>query len=395
MTVLANIALATHGETVTETLGSGDGTRSHKHFTLKQPPLTYTGADATEEKKASAGQNPTGSTGIPGVKSSLEVRVNGILWQEVAALYGRDSHAPIYFVRLDDDGTPNILFGDGITGARLPSGLENITATYRTGLGADGEVGAERLTLPKTVPLGVVATNNPLAATGAAPPETLQTARTKAPATLRTLDRIVSLTDFEDFARGYPGIGKAQSLAVQTGNRAQWVHLTIAQLTIDNNEGFSEESSTVPGENPLEDTPFYTQFVAAIDQVRDPIQQVQVNFCQVLRFNLAAKVLIDPLYEQPQVMPQVKQSLQATFVFEKRDFGQAVTDSEVIAARQAVDGVVAVDLDARYIVGQSKSRRSELTAKTAHWDGVIRRILPAQLLLLNSTGIDLEAVTEL
>ncbi len=365
VTIAANVALATHGETVGETLGSGDGTRSRQTFTLQQPPLTYTAGQSIQ------------------LNSSLQVRVNGILWQEVNSLYGAKPHDPIYTVKLEDDGTPHISFGDGIAGARLPTGLENITATYRTGSGLDGEVDAEKLTLLKTKPLGLVASNNPLPAIGAAPPETLQTARTKAPATLRTLDRIVSLSDFEDFARAYPGIGKAQAIAVWTG-RAQWVHITIAGL--DN----SSQSQTLD-----ETSRLYEELVAAIDRNRDPIQQMQVNFSKVERFNLAARVLIDSVYEEHQVMEQVTASLQAMFAFEQRAFGQAVTASEAIAAIQSVAGVVAVDLDALYRFGQSKNRRTELPATTAYWDAQLGEILPAQLLLLNPNGIELKAVTRL
>ncbi|MGB3298508.1 MAG: putative baseplate assembly protein, partial [Phormidesmis sp.] len=365
VTISANVAVATQGETVEETLGSGEGGRSHQRFTLNQPPLTYTASS-------------TGSN------SSLAVRVNGVLWQEVVSLYGRKDNDPVYFVRLDDNGTPHITFGDGISGTRLPSGIENITATYRTGIGPEGEVAAERLSLLKTKPLGVVAVNNPLSATGAAPPETMQTARRKAPATLRTLDRIVSLSDFEDFARGYPGIGKAQSRAVWTARRVQWVQLTIA--------GLSDELGQY---KPLDETaPLYSQIVAAIDQSRDPIQQVQIDFCEILQFNLAAKVLIDARYLPETVMAQVETSLRTTFAFNERDFGQAVTASEAIAAIQQVEGVVAVDLDALYRVGQSKNRRDQLPAEVARWDGQ-SKILPAQLLLLSATGIELEAVERL
>ncbi len=42
-----------------------------------------------------------------------------------------------------------------------------------------------------------------------------------------TLDRIVSLRDFEDFARAFAGIGKAQATWLWDGER-RLVHLTVA-----------------------------------------------------------------------------------------------------------------------------------------------------------------------
>ncbi len=45
----ANVALATHGESVKEVLGSGDASASFQTFTLRQPPLTYVSLLLAEE----------------------------------------------------------------------------------------------------------------------------------------------------------------------------------------------------------------------------------------------------------------------------------------------------------------------------------------------------------
>ena len=57
-----------------------------------------------------------------GAASTLEVRVNDLLWHEEPTLFGRGSQEHIYVTRTDDDGKTTIEFGDGVTGARLPSG---------------------------------------------------------------------------------------------------------------------------------------------------------------------------------------------------------------------------------------------------------------------------------
>src|SRR5262249_17042295 len=61
----ANVARATHGETVADVLGSGDATQARQRFTLRQAPLTYT-------------SSPTAT----GTASTLQVRVNDLLWHE-------------------------------------------------------------------------------------------------------------------------------------------------------------------------------------------------------------------------------------------------------------------------------------------------------------------------
>jgi predicted phage baseplate assembly protein len=214
-TLYANVVAATHGETTSEALGSGDGSRPHQRFKLKKSPLTYVSA-----------KTPSGAA------TTLTVRVNGVAWAEQPSLYATEPNDANYVVRIADDGTATVLFGDGKQGARLPTGQENVTATYRVGIGQAGEVGAGALSLLKTRPLGVRGVTNPVAAGGAEDPETLASARTNAPQTVLTLDRIVSLQDFTDFANAFAGVGKAQAVAIREGERLL-IHLTVADASGD------------------------------------------------------------------------------------------------------------------------------------------------------------------
>jgi Baseplate J-like protein len=360
--IYANVVPATHGETIEEVLGSGDGHLSNQRFGLNKPPLTYVPA-----------ANARGSA------SSLGLRVNGVLWSERPSLYPLQSFDQNYILRIQDDGSTIITFGDGTKGARLPSGLENITATYRSGIGLEGNLIAEQLSLLKTRPLGVSEVINPLPATGGAPRESLTEARINAPATVRTLDRIVSIRDFTDFAQGFAGIGKAQALPLWNGE-TQMVHITIA---------------AAQGNAVLQDSNLYTKLVAAIEQARDPIQQVQVDSYERLLFNIAARLLLDPRYEAKVVNAKIYHTLKTIFAFEQRQFSQDVTAAEVIAAIQTVAGVIAVDLDALYQVGRSKARERSLPALSARYDVASETIKPAQLLQLNPAGIQLTIVSTL
>src|SRR2546427_596304 len=108
VTINANVALATHGETVREVLGGGDPTQPFQHLPLKQAPLTYIHA-----------RTPSGS------QSTLEIRVNDLLWHEVSTLYGHGPDERIYVTERQEDNPPIAVFGDGVTGGRLPRAAEN------------------------------------------------------------------------------------------------------------------------------------------------------------------------------------------------------------------------------------------------------------------------------
>lgn len=358
----ANVAEATHGETVEEVLGSGDGNEIHQQFALTKPPLTYVSA-AT----ASGSQN------------TLAVRIEGVLWEEASSLYPLAPRDQRYVIRIENDGSAFVGFGDGLRGTRLPSGEENVTATYRSGIGLDGNVAARQLNILKTRPQGITDVINPLPATGAADPERLEDARTKAPPTVRTLDRIVSLQDFEDFAQGFVGIGKAQATALWNGV-TQLVHITLAGI----------QGAAVP-----ETSQLYRQLVRAIDRARDPIQQVLLSTYERQLFNVEARLLIDSRYESEVVLLAVETALEKRFQFDTQAFAQAITAAEVIAAIQAVEGVMAVDLDALYRVRESKELAATLRAQPARYRAQTMTVTPAQLLLLNKTGIQLSGVETL
>ncbi|MCO5194776.1 MAG: putative baseplate assembly protein [Anaerolineae bacterium] len=365
-TIYGNVVHATHGETVAdEVLGAGNGAQPHQRFTLKKRPLTHVSA-----------ATPAGS------RSELTVRVNGVAWEQRPSLY---AHAPtdkVYSVRIDDDANATVIFGDGKMGARLPSGTENVRATYRSGIGLDGEVGAGTLTLLKKRPFGVRDVTNPVSADGAEDPETLDGARDNAPLTVRTLDRIVSLRDYEDFARGFAGIGKAQAVALWDGMR-ELVHITLSDPT----------GQPVPA-GTLDD------LKTAVAEARDPLRTVCYGSHEARSFRVTAKVLIDEAYLRNDVEAAITALLLQAFSFEKRAFGQVVTSAEILALIHTIPGVIAVDLEALHTDLQpTGSLNSVLAARRATYDptvaatAVCGRIAPAQLLLINPTGITLLEMT--
>ncbi len=353
----ANSVRATHGETVSEILGSGNGASANPQFILHKSPLTFTAAPT-----------PGGSAG------TLRLRVNNLLWDQAPSLYGLAPDDPGFIVRIDDDTRATVLFGDGQKGARLPTGENNVTAVYRNGIGLAGEVDAGSLTLLPAKPLGVRGVVNPLPAGGAGDPEKMENARASAPLTVRTLDRIVSRDDYEDFARTFAGVGKAQAVELWSGEH-RLVHVTIA----------GADGQPVPAGD------FRDNFLSAIDRARDPAQQVRVDTFDLLLFNLAANMAIDPRSISGNVFAAVREALIGAFSFDRRSFGQGVTAAEVITVIQEVKGIVYVDLDSLYLAGESPALHQIRSAGIAHMAGGALR--QAQLLLINPPGIALREVS--
>ncbi len=357
VTINANVAPATHGETKQEVLGSGNASQAMQRFTLRQKPLTYISA-------------PVPSGGL----STLEVRVNGILWHEAPDLFRLGPNDRSYIIRHDDEGKATVQFGDGKRGVRVPTGAENITAKLRVGIGFAGMVAAGQISLLQTRPLGVRSVTNPLASTGGAEPETRDEARQNAPLTMLTLDRIVSLQDFEDFARAFSGIGKASAISVWNGE-SRIVHVTIAAAN---------------GDPVASNSALYQNLLAAMDLARDPFQRLQVDSFQPLLFNLDATIRMHPDYEAETVLKEVEANLRATFSFTARAFGQSAALSEIMAVIQQVPRVEAVEVNYFYYSHENTtpSLQPRLLAAPAKLqpDGAIQ---PAQLLTITPAPINL------
>jgi hypothetical protein len=353
--IAGNVVLATHGETVAdEVLGSGDGTASNQRFTLRKPNLTYVAA-----------KTPSGVT------DSLEIRVDGVLWTEVPSLYPAGPHDRVYVVRIADDATATVIFGDGVHGARLPTGQENVHARYRSGIGLDGLVDPHALTLLPQRPLGVATVDNPLPSSGAKAPETLAEARTNAPLTVLTLDRVVSLADYEDYSRSFGGIAKARAMSLP-GAGVPTVFITVAG----------------PGGSPVQKATI-DDLLGALDTVRDRAAAVQAESFTAVSFLLAVQILADPARLFTDVQAAVQQALATSFSADSLSFAQPVTAAAVIAATQAVDGVVAARLTRLRLVNPpqpgSPEIAEELTAPDAHPDPSQDdqgRVTPAGLLTL-------------
>lgn len=298
VTIYANVVRATHGETRTEVLGSGDGSKGLQQFTLRQSPLTYI-------------SSPTPA----GAESTLGVRINDILWHEAEDLNGQKPTDHGYIAHTDDAGNTTIIFGNGTYGARLPTGVENVKAVYRTGIGKPGNVKEEQISLLTTKPLGVKAVINPLRASGGADKENIIQARRNVPSALLALDRLVSVQDYQDFARTYAGIGKSSAVRL-SDKRRQLIHLTIAG------------ADNIPIDTTSD---LYLNLFQSLRKFGDPNEPLRIDLADVLFLVISAKVRLLPDYQLESVEPKIRTKLLDTFSFDRRELGQSVFQSEVFS----------------------------------------------------------------
>ena len=349
MGIFGNVVAATNGETVQQILGDGDAATPFRRFELKHTPLTYVPSEQAS-----------------GASSTLQVRVNDIAWHQFPTLYGAAARETAFVTAANPTGAVEVLTGDGARGARVPTGQHNVRATYRKGLGVGGNLPPGALTQLGTPPLGVTGVTNPGPAAGGADPDPADHTRRGVQISTRTLDRAVSLSDYADFACTYAGIAKGHAAVLNIAG----VRTIVVTVAADNADKVPDAKRTL--------------LAAALRSHGDPLVPVMVVAHREIPFVVKAKVRRHPDYQADNVRRAVADKLAGAFGFPAREFTQPVVRSAVIAAIQAVPGVVAVDLDR--FSGGNKPDDWRLLADGPSVIG--STVLGAELLVLAANPLD-------
>ncbi|MEM9446416.1 MAG: hypothetical protein AAGA18_13815 [Verrucomicrobiota bacterium] len=327
VTVYGNLALAKQGKKMpVAILGNGDNRQTFQTYRLPKAPLTY----------------HMSTSATPPEIPELEVYVNDKLWTKVDTFFGKDAEEQIYIVRQDSKGESWVQFGDGVHGARLPSGKSNVTASYKTGSGAYGKLkdGSKPSVNARVKDLKKVLM--PASATGGAEPESAGNAREAAPGKVQSLGRMVSMQDYEKEALSIPGIIKAiVSWAFED-------NMPCIQITVLMESGreaeFEAVRETLSGYNRCRGTQRY------------PIKVVPSYFHYIY---LKILIGLNPSYLSDAVLMDVRKALGAIegeedpesglFSLSERQIGQHEYTNRIEGVVQQVEGVNWVKHQAHYV----------------------------------------------
>ena len=254
--VRGNLVPATHGQTIlNETLRSLSPQQAaqvnaaiaarnpalkapRQSLTLAMAPLAHldpaTLGLANELNLAAAQPSQADFTArSPRSVSQLQVlSVDGVPWQQVDTLLDSQATDQVFRVEIEDDGEATVVFGDGTFG-QSPAEDATVTATYRVGGGAAGNVGPDTLTQASSAaPLPwLISVTNPVPAIGGRDLESADHARRIAPATFRQPLSAVTADDYETAAgslagpNGGPVIQRANASFRWTGS---WLTVTLS-----------------------------------------------------------------------------------------------------------------------------------------------------------------------
>lgn len=305
LTANFNVLPISRGKTVTnEILGSGDATVPNQEFVLKKSPLTYLAKG-------------------DGYVSTLAVWVNGRLWQEARSFYAQPPDAEIFVTFEDEDGKTHVQFGDGVNGARLSSGVNNVAADYRFGSGAATPQSGEITVINKPYP-NLKSVQNPVRVGGGADPDPPDQIRRFAPKTVLTFGRAVSGDDYESIAASAPGVTRVQAL---------W--------SFDANEQRAAVKIYVGDDQPARDSA-----AAAIAACGDPHRHVVVSLATPVPVLIVLVILTDASHHAEDVTAAVRDAmlddLTGLFGAHRLGIGEAIFNSAISEACLACDGAISL-----------------------------------------------------
>ena len=174
----------------------------------------------------------------PYIDETMQVSADNGDYAEVKTFLGQGPTDRVFIVIVDDQGRPQVRFGDGIAGA-IPIG--EVDFTWKTGGGKSGEVAANTdWTVISTIKdeggnVQQVLFINPEESTAALDPMTVAQARRLAPLVARTQQRIVEPSDAEAVATNVPGIARALAASSDTDDTISEDHGIIELV------GYGEE----------------------------------------------------------------------------------------------------------------------------------------------------------
>jgi hypothetical protein len=268
---------------------------------------------------------------------------DGNTWYPVPDLLSADGTDPFFVPEIETDGSVYLRFGDGEHGLAPDTGLA-FTARYRVGNGTAGNIGRDALVhavlpapenavLPAPPIADITAVRNPLPATGGTDPEAMTHIRQFAPFSYQTQRRCVTEADY--------GQQAAQSSAVREARGTfRWTGSWYTAFT-------SIDPVTALTPQLIGDT------ASRLNMLRMMGTDIAVEGAVIVGLRIELEICVAPRHFQGEVY----QALMGVFITGDQcdgrsgllnpanfTFGQTVYASPLIAAAQAVEGVLSATL---------------------------------------------------
>jgi hypothetical protein len=275
----------------------------------------------------------------PVIDKSITIVVGSSTYQYVPYLIDYNNSDPVFTTYTNAENTTYILFGDNISG-RIPPVNSQITATYRIGGGASGNVGANTISyIIEGGQSGLTVKNQYIdaedigAAVGGADRESTDAIRVNAPLSLRSLDRAVATADYA--ALSVKG-GASKAVAVAD------VYTSVTVYAVP----FGDKGVTGDGVTP---SGTFNSLKTILNTFL--IDKIPANTSVTFQPASYVDVLIDasitclPQYKQSKIQADVTAALDTLFDIDNVVFSDRISINDITSTINSIEGVAFVELE--------------------------------------------------
>jgi hypothetical protein len=310
---------------------------------LQRLPLTQAAPYKDKTKKgslASATSLRTWTMRDPAPKISLMPQGGGVEWTPLRDLLNSKHNDERFVVEIESNHVATLRFGDDLQGQR-PEPETTFIATYRTGNGLAGNVGAQTLShlvsnAPEITADKIKSIWNPLPATGGMEQESMQNVRMRAPIAFRRQERAVTLTDYEEVSKRCSSEVQRSAASLRWTGSWRTVFLTVDRM----------------GGKKITDQ-FETDLRNCIEKYRMAGQDLEVDGPLFVSLEIEITICVNQHYFKNDVKKALLQvfsnkllpdGTRGIFHPDNFSFGQTVYLSRLYAAAQKVQGVDSVKI---------------------------------------------------
>ena len=331
-----NVVLADHGYTFASELQTpaGGPVRGYHSLTLPHKDVSF----SVPYRHEGAIQEPAAPLLYQDPRQALPSKMRLIdadeTWTVQRDLLGSDRFKADFVTEIEEDGTANLRFGDGVLGKK-PSAGTKFTATYRIGNGRAGNVGAGTITRIIADFQDILAVRNPLPAISGRDAETMEQVRQFAPHAFRTQERAVTEADYGEVTQRHPEVQRATATFRWTGS---W-HTVF--VTIDRKGGWEVDEE------------FKTRIRNHLEQYRITGYDLEINGPVFVPLDILLMVCVKPGYIRDQLKERLLKAfsryefpdgLRGFFHPDNFTFGQPVYLSQIYQAAMEIAGVASVEV---------------------------------------------------
>jgi len=200
-------------------------------------------------------------------------------------------------------------------------------------------------------------------------------AKQNAPLTVLTLERAVSIADYQDYAQAFAGIAKAHALWIHSGS-AMGIYITLAGI----------DGASIPSTSKT-----YKNLTDSLRRNGDAMLPLTMVNYTPATFSLKLSVKINSDASEEAVIKILEKTLRDYFSFKQREFGQHVSQDEILAVAHSVEYVDAVRITEFYKEEPGTAVKIEsIIAAYTPIASVTASPKPAELLTLSSAPLIVE-----